>query len=199
MRRGKKKNLVFKKKKSKNLCHRCSQGLSLLSHRAHLRIKLSFSDGAPGPRLSSGLSIKSRAQHGSSCFTQMSCTPLPQSFLVPFWQMLSLNGTQVLCHLSLWLRPNQELIPAGCATRARGSEINPFLDLPSSLNHSVGETSPESALPPVGETQTLPFCPETFQSPRNGTQAWIMKIYPFPYNKNMYKWVTCCITEIYTL
>lgn len=116
-----------------------------------------------GPRPEAQLWALHKAQGTARIILLYSDVPvpsLPQSFLVPFWQMLSLNvSTQVLCHLSLWLRPNQELIPQAVQTRARGSEINPFLDLPSSLSKPppVGDTSPESALPSQWGRPRHPF------------------------------------------
>lgn len=74
--------------------------------------------------------------------------------------MLSLNvSTQVLCHLSLWLRPNQELIPAGCANKSKRLRDKPFpgSTKPLSKPPPVGDTSPESALPSSGGNLDTPF------------------------------------------
>ena len=72
--KNKNENLVFKKKKVRTQPPLFPSGLASISHRAICALNSHSQDGPQARRLSSGLSIKPRAQRRSSCFTQMSCT-----------------------------------------------------------------------------------------------------------------------------
>ena len=135
----------------------------------HLHIKLSFSGCAPGPEAPLRALHKAQGRAGIILLYSEVLDSLYHNPSLSHFGKRSLNvSTQVLCHWSLWLRPNQDLIPAGWANKSKRLSDKPFPGSTKPLSKSppVGDTSPEWALPSGGrETWTRPSLSRTFQSP----------------------------------
>ena len=151
----------------------------------HLHIKLSFSGCAPGPEAPLRALHKAQGRAG---------------IILLYSEVLdSLYHNPSLSHFgkrSLWMwahkccvidlsgsDPTRSESLQAEQTRARGSAINPFLDLPSlSLNHLQWETPVQSERCPLGAGRPghALHCPEpSNHPPGNGTQAWIVKFNHF--------------------